>query len=132
MLYNFTNGYAIMTYMEYPILLVQEYVLVYYVLRYKDLINQRSFVWTGVYWSLFFGLVLGIIPGSVLLYLIVSIGHKLQRAVKYLYIYPFQPFTTPVGVTSKLMQLFEILRTKNADSVSLTTWGLSAFTNASK
>lgn len=44
----------------------------------------------------------------------------------------FQPLTTPVGATSKVMQLVAILKSKNSQSVSLITWGISAFTNSSK
>jgi hypothetical protein len=39
---------------------------------------------------------------------------------------------TPVSASSKVVQLIEILRTKNAESVSIITWFLSAFTNFSK
>lgn len=44
----------------------------------------------------------------------------------------FQPLTTPVGATSKVMQLVAILKSKDSQSVSLITWALSAFTNTSK
>jgi hypothetical protein len=39
---------------------------------------------------------------------------------------------TPVSASSKVVQLIEILRTKNAESISILTWFLSAFTNFSK
>lgn len=112
MLYNFTNRYAFLSYMEYPILLVQEYALVYVVLKYKNLLSKPAYIWTGVYVAVFTAFVTGIIPGGVLVMLV--------------------PFTTPVGATSKIMQLVEILRTKDSQSVSLITWGLSAFTNSTR
>lgn len=43
-----------------------------------------------------------------------------------------QPFTTPVSAISKIMQLVEIIRNQNADSVSVLTWFLSVFTNATR
>lgn len=112
MLYNYTNGYAFLSYMEYPILLAQEYVLVYYVLRYESLLGQRAFMWSGIYVAVFLGFATTIIPSSVLMMLV--------------------PFTTPVGATSKVMQLFAILRSKDSQSVSLLTWGISAFTNSTR
>ncbi|TMW45353.1 hypothetical protein DOY81_009566 [Sarcophaga bullata] len=39
------------------------------------------------------------------------------------------PFCTPIGATSKVLQLLAILKSKDASSVSRTTWALSAFTN---
>uniref|UniRef100_U5EXY8 Solute carrier family 66 member 3 n=1 Tax=Corethrella appendiculata TaxID=1370023 RepID=U5EXY8_9DIPT len=112
MLYNYTNRYAFLSYMEYPILLLQEYVLILLVLKYKDLLNPTAYKWIGIYWTIFFGFALGILPGSLLMLMV--------------------PFTTPVGATSKIMQLVEILRTKNSETVSLITWGLSAFTNLTR
>lgn len=112
MLYNFTNGYAFLSYMEYPILLIQEYVLVYVVLKYENLLGKKAFIWSGVYAAVFFGFASGIIPSSLLMMLV--------------------PLTTPVGATSKVMQLVAILKSKNSQSVSLITWGLSAFTNSTR
>ncbi|XP_050097717.1 solute carrier family 66 member 3 [Anopheles aquasalis] len=112
MLYNFTNGYAFLSYLEYPILLVQEYVLVYFVLKYSSMLGQRAYMWAGVYGVLFFGFATGLIPSSVLMMLV--------------------PFTTPVGATSKVMQLIAILRSKDSASVSLITWAISAFTNSTR
>ncbi|XP_066906900.1 solute carrier family 66 member 3 isoform X2 [Halyomorpha halys] len=42
------------------------------------------------------------------------------------------PFCTPVSLSSKAIQLWEILRKQNADSVSVTTWIISALTNGSR
>ncbi|XP_058831330.1 solute carrier family 66 member 3 [Topomyia yanbarensis] len=112
MLYNFTNRYALLSYMEYPVLLIQEYVLVYVVLKYKNLLNQTSYIWSAVYLVVFVGFATEIIPGSLLMMLV--------------------PFTTPVGATSKVMQLVAILRTKDSQSVSLITWGISAVTNSTR
>lgn len=112
MLYNYTNGYAFLSYMEYPILLLQEYVLIYVVLKYENLLGQKATMWTGVYVAVFVGFATGILPASLLMMLV--------------------PFTTPVGATSKVMQLVAILKSKNSQSVSLITWGISAFTNSTR
>ncbi|XP_055611372.1 solute carrier family 66 member 3 [Uranotaenia lowii] len=112
MLYNFTNKYAFLSYMEYPILLAQEYALIYVVLKYKNLLGKTAYIWAGVYVAVFLGFGTGIVPAGLLLYLV--------------------PLTTPVGATSKVMQLMAILRSKDAQSVSLITWSISAFTNATR
>lgn len=39
---------------------------------------------------------------------------------------------TPIGASAKVVQLFEILKTKESESISLLTWSISAFTNFSK
>lgn len=112
MLYNFINRYAFLSYMEYPILLIQEYVLVYVVLKYSNLIYKPAYIWSAVYVAIFIGFATAVIPSSVLMMLV--------------------PLTTPVGATSKVMQLVAILKSKDAQSVSLITWALSAFTNSTR
>ncbi|RZC35419.1 PQ-loop repeat-containing protein 3 [Asbolus verrucosus] len=83
--YNFRNGYALLSYMEYPIILIQEFFLIFFVIYYKNCLNMYSFMGT--------------------------------------------PLCTPIGASSKVIQLLEILRTKNSESVSVLTWFISAFTN---
>uniref|UniRef100_A0A336M2G6 CSON010806 protein n=1 Tax=Culicoides sonorensis TaxID=179676 RepID=A0A336M2G6_CULSO len=113
MLYNFVNRYAILNYLEYPILLLQEYVLVYYVLLYKGLLEGRNAkILIGLYWIIFVLFVINLLPGWILVLLL--------------------PFTTPVSATSKVLQLIEILRTKESETVSLMTWFISAFSNATR
>lgn len=73
MLYNFTNGYAFLSYMEYPILLVQEYVLVYVVLKYKNMLEKPAYIWSGVYVAVFSAFAIGLLPSSLIMMLVVSI-----------------------------------------------------------
>lgn len=107
--YNYVNSYALLSYMEYPIIIVQEFMLIFLVLKYKDLFNRKTYGFCVLYFTIAFGFLSHIIPPSVLTFLI--------------------PFCTPVSLSSKVIQLWEILSTKNADSVSITTWLISAFTN---
>lgn len=44
----------------------------------------------------------------------------------------FQPFGTPISLSSKCLQLYTIMKFKNADSLSLTSWFISAYTNGGK
>ncbi|XP_046996821.1 solute carrier family 66 member 3 [Schistocerca americana] len=110
--YNFCNDYALLSYMEYPIILVQEIILIYLVLKYKNMVNTLSFAIFGIYLGLTSAFLTGVLPKTILSILV--------------------PLCTPVSASSKVVQLLEILRTKNAASVSVLTWFLSAFTNLTR
>lgn len=132
--YNYTNGYSLLSYLEYPIILVQEYILIFFVLKYLKRINMWSFLGAIIYFVLSSCLLLGFIPKIVLTMLAVGISsivnnsynifHKIQ--------FGFQPMCTPISASSKIVQLLAILRAKNAESVSPLTWFISSFTNLSK
>lgn len=73
MSYNFRNGYALLSYMEYPIILIQEIVLIFFVIYYKNMLNIYSLIGAGVYFSTAFGLLVGIIPMGLHAFLVVDI-----------------------------------------------------------
>ncbi|XP_045464873.1 solute carrier family 66 member 3 isoform X2 [Harmonia axyridis] len=108
MSYNYRNGYAILSYMEYPIILFQELILILCVMHYKRCLNIYGLFGSMCYFCFAIGLLL-VVPKGILTFLV--------------------PLCTPVGASSKVIQLIEILRTKNSESVSLLTWFISAFTN---
>ncbi|XP_077280613.1 solute carrier family 66 member 3 [Temnothorax americanus] len=110
--YNYTNGYSLLSYLEYPIILAQEYILIFFVLKYLNRINMWSFLGAIVYFTLSSCLLLGIVPKIVLTLL--------------------APMCTPISASSKVVQLLAILRAKNAESVSPLTWFISAFTNLTR
>lgn len=110
--YNYTNGYSLLSYLEYPIILVQEYVLIFLVLKYLSKINTWSLLGAIIYFALSSCLLLGIAP-KILLTLLA-------------------PMCTPISASSKVVQLLAILCAKNAESVSPLTWFISAFTNLTR
>ncbi|EGI60823.1 PREDICTED: PQ-loop repeat-containing protein 3 [Acromyrmex echinatior] len=110
--YNYTNGYSLLSYLEYPIILVQEYILIFLVLKYLSKINMWSFLYAMIYFTLSSCLLLGIVPKVILTLL--------------------APMCTPISASSKIVQLLAILRAKNAESVSPLTWFISAFTNLTR
>ncbi|KAG5321039.1 PQLC3 protein, partial [Pseudoatta argentina] len=110
--YNYTNGYSLLSYLEYPIILVQEYILIFLVLKYLSRINMWSFLYAMIYFALSSCLLLGIIPKVILILL--------------------APMCAPISASSKVVQLLAILRAKNAESVSPLTWFISAFTNLTR
>lgn len=110
--YNYTNGYSVLSYLEYPIILMQEYILIFLVLKYLNRINVWSFLCAVIYFMLSACLLLEIVPKIVLTFL--------------------APMCTPISASSKIVQLLSILRARNAESVSPLTWFISAFTNLTR
>ncbi|XP_023025861.1 solute carrier family 66 member 3 [Leptinotarsa decemlineata] len=109
MSYNYRSGYAILSYLEYPIILIQELILIACVLHYKDMLNYLSLFGASIYILIAAAFLSGTAPLGLLAFLV--------------------PLCTPIGASSKVVQLAEILRTKNSESVSVLTWFISAFTN---
>ncbi|XP_063239519.1 solute carrier family 66 member 3 [Bacillus rossius redtenbacheri] len=110
--YNYTNGYALLTYMEYPVIISQQAVLILLVSRHSGLLGGRCAVLCALYLAVTCCFLSGVLPKAVLAGLV--------------------PLCTPVSAFSKVMQLYEIVSSKNAESVSLLTWFLSAFTNLTR
>lgn len=75
MLYNYTYSYSLLSYLEYPILLVQEYVLIALVLKYKNMLNQNSLTIIGAYCLLVFLFAVQILPRFLLYMTVVSVEH---------------------------------------------------------
>lgn len=109
MSYNYSNSYPFLSYMEYPILLLQEYVFIYFVFKYQSLLGRKTQLVAVLYTIIATLIYFKLFPLVILQFLV--------------------PFCTPIGATSKVLQLIAILRSKDASSVSRTTWALSAFTN---
>lgn len=72
MSYNYTNNYAFLSYMEYPILLVQEYFLVYFVFKYKNLLGNKTLIFALGYCLLAVMIYLHLIPVVVFAVLVVG------------------------------------------------------------
>ncbi|XP_050559969.1 solute carrier family 66 member 3 [Spodoptera frugiperda] len=112
-LYNFTNNYGIMTYLEYPIILLQVYVMFYYVLKFKKMLASSAVPLTTLaYFSAVVGFVTGALPKGILGYLV--------------------PFCTPLSGFAKVTYIYGIIKEQNADAVSLTTWVISVSTNLAR
>ncbi|CAK9802679.1 Solute carrier family 66 member 3 [Anthophora plagiata] len=110
--YNYTNGYSLLSYLEYPIILLQEYVLIFLVLKYLNKINTFSILVSVLYFILSISFAMQLIPKAVLMIL--------------------APLCTPISLSSKLVQLVAIFQAGNADTVSPITWFISAFTNLTR
>lgn len=109
MSYNYANGYSLLLYLEYPIIVCQQLVLIYLIQSYSNGLTSGFYFGAAIYFA-FCALVL-------------------SEVVSLFVLSCLAPLCTPVSVSSKLVQLAAILRTGNAESVSTFTWFLSALTN---
>lgn len=71
--YNYCNGYALLSYLEYPIILVQEIILIFLVLKYVALLGTKSFACFGLYIAITGAFLCGLLPKTILAVLAVSI-----------------------------------------------------------
>ncbi|KRT84663.1 hypothetical protein AMK59_1997, partial [Oryctes borbonicus] len=60
--YNFRSGYALLTYMEYPIILIQELVLIVIVVIYNGYMNVYTFMLAQTYFITAACFLTGVIP----------------------------------------------------------------------
>ncbi|XP_046750757.1 solute carrier family 66 member 3 [Diprion similis] len=110
--YNYTNEYSFLSYLEYPVLLLQDLIIIYLVLLYLDLLNASSFLLAVLYFFIFGCFLLQIVPKTALTIL--------------------APMCTPISASSKIAQLAAILRAKNSESISVLTWVISTLTNLTR
>ena len=71
-MYNYVNGYSLLSYLESPIILLQEYVLIFLVLKYLELLNRVTIITIAGYFILLIALSTGILPKAILTFLVVS------------------------------------------------------------
>lgn len=73
-LYNFTNHYGVLTYLEYPIILFQIFVMLYYALLYKRMMHFYLVPLAAmVYVAIVLSFITEILPSEILSYLVVSV-----------------------------------------------------------
>lgn len=83
MSYNYYSRYAILSYLEYPMLLIQEYVLVFLVLKYNEMLNQRTYIIAGAYFFIFCLILVRFMPSFLFTMLVVSRGRRSRFIVTY-------------------------------------------------
>lgn len=77
-MYNYCYGYAVLSYLEYPILLLQQVVLLYFILKFQNLITVEV-IMCGMLLLITVALFMnGVLPREVLTYLLVS-NQKLKK-----------------------------------------------------
>lgn len=94
MSYNFVRGYSYLSYLEYPVLLVQEYVLIYSVLKYSNLLNSRSVMYSLLYVTVAGLFLTQIISPVVLTMMLVSLDLDNFTAITPT---TYKPFLSPLS-----------------------------------
>ncbi|XP_045531988.1 solute carrier family 66 member 3 [Pieris brassicae] len=112
-LYNFKNKYTLVTYLEYLALLIQEYIMLFYVLRAKGyLANKYTSMISGTYIVSVSAFLIEIIPKETLNYLV--------------------PICLPLSGVAKVTYIRGMMKASNSDAISIETWTMSALTNAGR
>lgn len=72
MSYNYCNGYFFLSYLEYPILLIQDYIILFLVLKYKHLLSQNAYIGSLMYIVVTLSFLSKILPTFILAILVVN------------------------------------------------------------
>ena len=73
MCYGAANEYPLMSYLEYPFLVIQDVILLAIILYYSDLLSISSLGAFVAYSSVIYACLTGMVPLSVMITLMVSI-----------------------------------------------------------
>ncbi|NWV32372.1 PQLC3 protein, partial [Grantiella picta] len=106
--YQVYYDYPLETYLEYPIIMAQDVILLYCILHFSGQ-RKRALFFAVIYWGAWYML-------------------TLQKWVIDL----AMNLCTFISAASKLVQLQHLWQTKDSGQASALTWGMSAYTCASK
>ena len=70
--YNYRNGYSLLSYLEYPIILVQQIVLIVIVAYYKQSFSWGKLLMAIMYYFTIAAMLSGVIPREFIAFLAVS------------------------------------------------------------
>ncbi|NXT29744.1 PQLC3 protein, partial [Syrrhaptes paradoxus] len=106
--YQIYYGYPLQTYLEYPIIIAQDIILLLLILRFSGNM-KRALFYAVIFWGGWYVL-------------------TLQKRIIDL----AMNLCTFISAASKLVQLRCLWQTKDSGQVSALTWSMSAYTSASK
>lgn len=90
MMYNYCHGYAFLSYLEYPVLLVQEYILIFLVVKYKNLLGNNAYAIAGGYAVAVLAFGYNILPKFLLALIVVSTIRILVTGLLLNYLFTFK------------------------------------------
>ncbi|NXU03601.1 PQLC3 protein, partial [Buphagus erythrorhynchus] len=106
--YQIYYDYPLETYLEYPIIIAQDAILLYCIMHFSGQ-AKRALFYAVVFWGVWYMLTLQ--------KLIIDLAMNL---------------CTLISAASKLVQLQHLWQTKDSGQASALTWGMGAYTCASK
>lgn len=71
--YNYCYGYPILMYLEYPLILIQQSILFYFVLKYKNLLVTETVLLSILVYLTMALFMIEVLPKTILEYVIVSV-----------------------------------------------------------
>lgn len=74
--YNYVNQYSLMSYMEYPVIIVQELILIFCFLYYSNKLDAKSFSIFGIHAIIIVCICQDILPHKILDFAVVRISNS--------------------------------------------------------
>ncbi|NXC93918.1 PQLC3 protein, partial [Certhia familiaris] len=106
--YHIYYGYPLETYLEYPIIIAQDVILIYCIMHFTGNV-KRALFYAVVFWGGW--------------YMITLQKWIIDLAMN---------LCTLVSAASKLVQLQHLWKAKDSGQLSALTWGMSAYTSATR
>ncbi|XP_015476943.1 solute carrier family 66 member 3 isoform X1 [Parus major] len=106
--YQIYYGYPLKTYLEYPIIIAQDVILIYCIMHFSGN-AKRALVYALIYWG----------------------GWYMLTLEKWI-IDLAMNVCTFISAASKLVQLQHLWQTKDSGQVSTLTWGMSVYTSSAR
>lgn len=107
-LYFFVNDYALMSYVEYAFLLIQDVMLIAFYLFFNDMVDARALLCTSLYTFSSLAIAAEMTPDWLPAFLL--------------------SICLPISVTSKGLQISAIVSAQDSSKVSLLTWTIASLT----
>ncbi|XP_065582141.1 solute carrier family 66 member 3-like [Artemia franciscana] len=107
MCYNIFNEFPIKNFAEYPVLVVQDMILIAMMLHYSKKFGITFFAFLGAYNAIVYAIAGGLMPKFVVTFLMAC--------------------CTPLTALSKGAQLRAMWSTRQAQSISVLTWGIATY-----
>lgn len=106
--YNVYSGYSLASYFEYPLLVIQDIVMLVIFLSLTGRLSSFLLLPVSVYVTFVYMIISGTFPHA---FIVTLVG-----------------LTTPISASSKIMSLLTILRVKDSSSVSVGSYSISLYT----
>ncbi|XP_070195664.1 solute carrier family 66 member 3-like isoform X2 [Littorina saxatilis] len=110
--YQCAKSYPLSTYLEYCFLVPQDVILLALVLHFMGRLSVGALPVFGIYLFVCYALAFRLVPDAVLTTCI--------------------SLVTPISMSSKLLQIATLLRSKDAGTLSATTWGLATYSTLAR
>lgn len=105
--YSFAMEYPVANYLESGLLLIQNFFMLAIIIHTRDLLSPKVCVYFIIYFIVYLSIGYRLVPDVILTSVIL--------------------LATPLSMSSKLAQIAELYRTKDAGRLSAATWSIAAY-----